>query len=171
MNMFFVGCLKLQVCKRLTAHLGKASFGTAGGTHLQLCIQVPDPDVPPCVPNRYMLLPAVTAHAVDAVQAIYSCTDGEQQAGSAAHLPHTHATITYKHTTAPATQAQQNGPSHETDTSRAWCVTGALYFWWAVRFPYMRATVIYMQSSCQNIMPSMLLLSTTSTSEFLLCRW
>ena len=125
----------------MTADLRKASLCIVSGAHLQLCIQLPDPDMPPGVPNHHMLLPAVAAHAVHAVQPVHGRTEGEQQAGSAAHLPHPHATITckkymmsdthevtYRHTYAPATHAHHIGPSHDTCTSRAGYAAGDQLF-------------------------------------------
>lgn len=67
------------------------SCSARGGRHLGL--QAPDPDMPPCVSHYDMLLLAVAAHAVHAVQPVHSCSDDAQQCRAGSHLPHTHTAI------------------------------------------------------------------------------
>ena len=67
------------------------SCSARGGRYLGL--QAPDPDMPPCVSHYDMLLLAVAAHAVHAVQPVHSCSDGAQQCWAGSHLPHAHTAI------------------------------------------------------------------------------
>ena len=74
-------------------HLSETGLGCSACGDRQLGLQVPNPDVSPCVPHYDMLVLAVTAHAVHAVQPVHSCSDGTQQCRAASHLPHTHTTV------------------------------------------------------------------------------